>query len=316
MTTSRLRQKLARTESSTLIVRARKLAAGFSAGTHRAEKKGSGVEFAGHRAYTPGDDLRHLDRHAWLRHQRLLVRESFSDTDRSVHLIVDATSSMDYAGHGAATHPRKIDMAILLAATLGFVSQTKGDRVGLTTVTDAAPVTAKPAGGREHFERILSDLERLDEGSHRSRKETAVSRTRADWRALFHTLGTLLPRGTLVFVLSDYLDFTESDARDLASLGTHRRTIRAAQILTQSEIDFPFEGSIRLRNPETGQEVETEASSVRRDYKRALADLTETLTRAIERQAGSFLRISTADSPEHCLRTLALGPVSAPRRAR
>ena len=71
------------------------------AGAHRSARKGAGVEFGGHRAYTPGDDLRHLDMRSLLRHDHLLVRQFETETDRALRLVVDASASMGYRGSRA-----------------------------------------------------------------------------------------------------------------------------------------------------------------------------------------------------------------------
>ncbi len=289
-------------------MRAQQLAAGWAAGTHRAERKGSGVEFAGHRAYTPGDDLRRLDRHALLRHGRLLIREFLSDTERSVHLIVDATSSMNYRGQQGSQTSSKLELALLLAAALGFIAMQAGDRIGLSAVTDAEVITFLPRGTRESFERILSLLETLDEAASAKTPATdKQSPPNVDWNRLFSSLGASLPRGTVIFVLSDFLDSNDEALRSLAALATRRRALRVAQILTREEVDFPFEGTLRLRDLETGDEVETEAASVRGRYQRALFDLKSDLGRQILGQGGQFLELFASDPPDVSLRALASG---------
>lgn len=308
VTSSRLRKELARAQASTLILRARELAAGWAAGAHRAERKGSGVEFAGHRGYTPGDDLRHLDRHALLRHGRLLIREFLSDTERSVHLLVDATPSMLYRGSLGASKPSKAELSLLLAAALGFIGQSNGDRIGLTTITQDEVFSVKPRGGREAFERVLHQLEKLDDDLKdpppvaKSKEQPGIN-----WNQVFSSLGVSLPRGTLILAFSDFLDIAREEQRALAALSTRRRALRAVQVLTRDEVEFPFEGSVRLRDVETGLEVETEASSVRREYRAALSELTANLKSETTRQGGQFLRILTEDSVDVSLRSLASG---------
>ncbi len=304
---SRLRKNLARAEASSLTLRAKELASGWAAGAHRAERKGSGVEFAGHRAYTPGDDLRRLDRHALLRHGRLLIREFLSDTERSVHLIIDASTSMLYRGAGAAEASSKLEVALLLSAALGFIAQNVGDRVGLTTVSETEVFSILPRGGRETFERLLHRLEALDEEARKPPQAIRPTERRPDWGKAFASLGSGLPRGTLIFAFSDFLDAAEGETKALAALATQRRALRAVQILTPEEVAFPFDGSIRLRDLETGTEVETEAASVRGRYMRALADLESSLRREISAQRGQFLRLSTTDSVDISLRQLASG---------
>src|SRR5690606_31952174 len=132
----------------------------------------------------------------------------------------------------------------------------------------------KPRGGREALERVLhrlethyEDFQQADFHQPSSSSQSPVPKPMvAPWRATFSYLGATLPRGSLALVLSDFLDMTPPEVTALAAISTRRRAVRAAQILTTSEVDFPFQGTIRLLDPETGREVETEASSVRQHY--------------------------------------------------
>ncbi len=89
-----------------LRLKARAIAEGVYAGAHRSFRKGAGVEFGGQRPYVPGDDLRFIDRRALLRHDKLMVREFETETDRAVWLCVDATASMSFRGAGAPRSTR------------------------------------------------------------------------------------------------------------------------------------------------------------------------------------------------------------------
>ena len=141
-----------------LRIRARMVAEGVYAGAHRSARKGAGVEFGGHRAYTPGDDLRWLDVRSLLRHDHLLVRQFETETDRALRLVVDATASMGYRGSGAPAS--KIAWASLVAAALARVAIRSGDPVGLGFIGGAPQALGVPvSGGREAFERVVDALE-------------------------------------------------------------------------------------------------------------------------------------------------------------
>src|SRR4051812_1532950 len=148
-----------------LRLRSRLVAEGVYAGAHRSARRGAGVEFGGHRPYTPGDDLRWLDRRSLLRHDRLLVRQFETETDRALRLIVDATASMGYRGVRAPG--AKLAFSALVAAALARIAVGSGDPVGLTYLggqrkdessrNGLAPSRAVPvSGGRESFERVLA----------------------------------------------------------------------------------------------------------------------------------------------------------------
>src|SRR5213078_1409195 len=103
-----------------LALRSREVAEGAYAGAHRSARRGAGVEFGGHREYTPGDDLRWLDRRSLLLHDRLLVRQFETETVRALRIVVDATASMGY--RGARAPGAKLAFASLVAAALTRVA--------------------------------------------------------------------------------------------------------------------------------------------------------------------------------------------------
>lgn len=314
-----LRRRFAEELDSPLRVVAQKLAHGMSSGAHRALRKGSGIEFAGHRPYTPGDDLRHLDRHALLRHGRLLIREFHTDTERAIHLLADASSSMSHRGLDPL-RPSKAERALLLAAALGFAGSGAGDRVGFSMVGGGEPSFAPPRAGREALERTISALELHDQrlrgtsasvptprGSNRA-VLTASEITQRWLRTLDH-LGARLPRGTVLFVLSDFLDWNPLLTDALVRICTRGRTVRALQVLTRDEVSFPFEGALRLVDPETGQEVETEAGAVRAQYQERLDALTRGVSGQLGAHGGLLFRHVTDEPIDSALYPLAWGVV-------
>src|SRR5258705_676011 len=115
-----------------LRLRSRLVAEGVYAGGHRSARRGAGVEFGGHRAYTPGDDLRWLDRRSLLRHDRLVVRQFETETDRALRLVVDATASMGYRSTTGRAPGAKLAFASLIAAALARIAVASGDPVGLS----------------------------------------------------------------------------------------------------------------------------------------------------------------------------------------
>lgn len=326
MKATSFRQKLAHSVRVTFRVRARQLAQGWSAGAHRAARNGSGIEFAGHRAYTPGDDLRHLDHHALLRHGRLLIREFHTDTERAVHLLVDVTDSMHYTGQKRGVSQKrdasqqrskngeaaetKAERALLLAAALAYLAHSSGDALGLSWIDSERAETIPPRLGNDWFERILHQLETLYERKPQHEKNSPAKSSEAgqkEWRRMFIGLGVALPRGTVIMALSDFLDLDDKLCRELGRLCSRRRSLRTLQILCDDEASFPFEGAIRLKDPETGLEIETDAKAVRAGYLQAFGAQTDMLRSNITGMGGEFERHLIEESPSDALRHLSLG---------
>ncbi|HSC88074.1 MAG TPA: DUF58 domain-containing protein [Polyangiaceae bacterium] len=294
--TEKLRRRLAEHAPGRANLRTRLLAAGLGGGQHRSERRGSGVEFAGHREYYPGDDLRHLDRHALLRHGRHLIREFHSETERALWLVVDGSASMSYRGEGQAES--KLGTALLLAGGLALLTRSSADPLGLCLLGTAAP-GLPPRAGLPHVEHVLSELDALDAldggDSSESQPLDADALTRLFVPRLAH-VAQRAKRGSTLVVLSDLLDPEGSWWRELPILAGGRRRLVVVQVLDRSEVEFSLRGSLRLRDPESGAIVDTEGERARQGYLRALAAHTDSIEREVASRGGAFLRLIT-DEP-------------------
>lgn len=293
-----LRAELGRLDVTPLRLLSRKLASGHQLGMHHSRKKGSGLEFLGHREYVPGDDLRHLDRRALLRHGRYLIREFQVETERPLHLIVDRSASMrfgDASGLGEGT-PTKLELACLLAGASTLLARRANDPVGLTYYDSniSSPAFFMPRAGMEQVERIFSALED---------PEPARSSEGASSPLLLET-GSRVPRGTTIFWFSDFLETVERVAEQLSLLASRQRTVVLVQILSKTELEFPLRGPLTLKDPETELRLECEGDAVRAQYlERLRAHLAELLTAATTRGA-ALLSARTDEDPRAILRNL------------
>jgi len=278
-----------------LRLKARSVADGVYAGSHKSPRKGSGVEFGGHRAYVPGDDLRYIDRHALMRHGALLIREFETETDRDLWLFVDATKSMSYAGPGAPGP--KYGFAALLAAALAYVAVRTGDRVALDFLGGQGARSVPPRAGRDAFERIVTALEDVepdgDLSEDRAQIEQALGQAQRSAR-----------RGAIQVVLTDLLDFPSGSLDALTTLTTRSRSLQVVQVLSPAERDFPFEGAVQLRGLEGKSLVETDAAQARKSYLAALAAAQRQAAEQLLPRGGRLLSCSTADSAELLVRKI------------
>jgi len=278
-----------------LRVRARLVAEGVYAGAHRSARKGAGVEFGGHRQYTPGDDLRHLDVRSLLRHDHLLVREFETETDRALRLVVDASASMGYRGKKAPG--AKLAFAALCAAALARIAVKSGDPVGLGFIGGAPavrPVSVR--GGRAVFERVVDALEsQVPEGN-----------VLADVSALDRTLGALARsarRGSIVVIFSDLLDLPPEAPERVGMIATRGRVVVVVQTLDPDEKTFPFDTTVRLRALEGTTVVETDEAA-RERYLAALAALEDSWRRALVGRGARFITTTTDSDPVAAVRAI------------
>jgi uncharacterized protein (DUF58 family) len=267
-----------------LRLRARIVAEGAWAGMHPSPRRGSGVEFGGHRAYTPGDDLRFIDRHALMRHGELMIREFETETDRDLRLLVDGTPSMAYKS--ARGPVEKLGYAALIAAALAKITVDGGDRVALDWIggDKARPLPAM--GGGEAFERAASMLEDTKPGAVGARGLDAALAASERSR-----------RGTIVVLLSDLLDLPETTIERVTALGAHRRVVIALQVLDPEELEFSFAGPVRLKSLEGDTLIDTDADAVRQGYLAAMAALRSDWEKRLAARGGRLVTAATSDDP-------------------
>ncbi|MBL8610460.1 MAG: DUF58 domain-containing protein [Myxococcales bacterium] len=278
-----------------LRLRARVVAEGVWAGAHRSARRGAGIEFGGHREYSPGDDLRWLDRRSLLRHERLLVRQFETETDRALRLVVDATASMGYRGERAPG--AKLAWAAVVAAALARVAITTGDPVGLSFIGGGPATRPVPvSGGRESCERILAALERSTPEGDAVAEEAMVDR-------VVGSIARTARRGSIVVVLSDLLDLPQGSLEAVATLAGRGRVLVVVQVLDPDEVDFPFDGPVRLRGAEGTAVVETDAGA-RDGYLARLAELTGHWDRELVGRGARLLRARTDEPPTATLRAI------------
>jgi uncharacterized protein (DUF58 family) len=278
-----------------LRLRARSLSSGLYTGAHRSLRRGSGIEFGGHRDYVPGDDLRRLDHRALMRHGKLLVREFETETDRSVHLLVDRTASMGFKSESAPG--AKLAYASLLVAAMARIALSSGDPVSLDWLGKSEAPRLPSASGREAFERIVAALEVIQADARAPLSSADVVRQ-------------LLPvsrtgrRGSIAMVFSDLLDLPDDAVRLVLGLSGKRRTVVVVQVLDPVELTFPFDGTVRLRASESENVVETDARQAKGRYLEALRALQARWRAETERRGGIFMTVSTAEEPLTVLQRL------------
>ena len=242
-------ERLARVEFA-----ARGAVDGFTAGRHRSVRKGASSEFAEHRAYQPGDDLRKLDWKLVARRQRLFVREFVDETNLRATIALDCSGSMSYRGEQAVGGLDKFDYARHLAGCLAYLLVRQQDGAGLVTfdtkVRKHLPAKASPAQVRQVLE--------LVDGA-KCGGETEVA-------AVLHEVAERIPRRGVVFVVSDLFCDADELLKALHHFRFRHHEVVLLQVLAEEERVFPFEQMLEFQDAETGERLHVDASAVRREY--------------------------------------------------
>ncbi len=290
-----LRAKVDWGNLSPLRLRARILADGVWAGVHRSARRGTGIEFGGFREYVPGDDLRFLDRRSLLRFERLQVRQFETETDRAVRLLVDASASMAYVGTRAIAS--KYAYAALLAAALAHVANASGDPSGLAFLAGEKRLILPLARGREAFERTVAALEAqtvLGEGRGAAHDQILDALDLAAKSSR---------RGSIIAVFSDLADLPLESADRFAALAARGRRAVVVRVNDPDELDFPFQGSLRLRSLEGKTVVETDGQAKVRYLERFLA-WERSLEESLVPRGVRLVYVATNEEPEKALRRI------------
>jgi uncharacterized protein (DUF58 family) len=287
-----------------LRLKARAVAEGVYAGAHRSFRKGAGVEFGGQRPYVPGDDLRFFDRRALLRHDRLMVREFETETDRALWLCLDATASMSYRGDGAPG--AKLAFAGLCASALARIAVASGDPVGLAWIGGVGVHGLPPMAGREAFDRVVGAIEGAGAAGDGQTGTNAFERALAP-------VGRRARRGSILVLFSDLLDLPPDALSTFSALGTGGRALVAVRVLDPSERDLGFRGTVRLRALEGDAVVEADADQVRPLYRERLAGIASAWERELKARGGRLLDVTTSDSATEVVRAILLAAAEARR---
>jgi uncharacterized protein (DUF58 family) len=227
-------------------------------GERRSPRRGHSVEFADYRAYGHGDDLRYVDWNIYGRLDRLHVKLFVDEEDLCLHLLVDASASMEFGT------PRKLDYALRVAAALGFVGLVSHERVGIGILRARVVEGWPPARGRNQVVALLDFLARVEAGG-----PTRLTEALGEYALRAREPG-------LAVVISDLLDPQGFEA-GLRSLLERRFDVHVIQVLDPAELNPELGGDLRLHDAETGETRDVTVDA------EALRGYRERLTRFLER---------------------------------
>lgn len=261
---------------SRLDIATRKLLQGRMKGEKRSKKRGRSVEFADHRPYAAGDDLRFLDWSIYARLDRLMIKLFMEEEDQHVYVLVDASASMDYG------RPNKLRYALRAAAALGYIGLINMNRVGVGVFSSSLDRTFRPERGRRNLRKLLRFLEETRPGG------------RTDLGAACKRFALEHPRRGVVVIISDFLD--RRGYEDAVRYFIARRMdVFCMQVLAPQELDPPLAGDLKLADVEDGDVTEVTVSGpLLTAYKKNLAALVGGLREFCHRRGARFLSVSTA----------------------
>ena len=233
-----------------LKVRARAVVEGVLSGLHKSPLQGQSVEFAQHKEYAPGDELRHLDWKALARFDKYYIKRYEHETNLRSALVVDASGSMGY-GSGALN---KLDVARTLAGALAFLLVRQQDAAGISILAGNSVSDVPPRSSASHLTAVLDTLEAV-----RASGPTNL------FGAADH-LAEKLPRRALVVVFSDLFDDRSDALARLLALRARKHDVAVFHLVDPAELTFPFDDPTLFLSMEDERRIEVHPREIKQSY--------------------------------------------------
>jgi uncharacterized protein (DUF58 family) len=289
---------------------ARTVVDGFVNGLHRSPHLGSSTDFAEHRSYMPGDDIRGIDWKLYARTDRYYVKQFEADTNTNFMVLLDVSPSMRYRGSPEGTGSvSKLDYGCYLAAALAYFSSTQRDRVGIATF-DQDIVEYVPASSK-HLRLVLHALERTARGAaaESERRPGAPAGTpsrAATLEAPLQKLTESLRRRSIVLLISDLYEEPDAVLSALANVRGRGNDMIVFHLLDRNEIEFPFADATNFVDLETGERMPVIPEYLRAQYREVVAQHTATLGRRMREQRIDYALFDTSKPLDKALFTYLL----------
>jgi uncharacterized protein (DUF58 family) len=237
-----------------LQLRARLMVEGYVSGVHRSPFHGFSIEFAEHREYAPGDDLRYLDWKVFGRTDKYCLKQYEEETNLICYLLLDTSESMRYQSSAAAMS--KLEYAQSAAAALAYLILQQQDSVGLVTFDHEIRALIRPSSSPSRMEQLVQVM------------EESVPERKTATGAIFHELAERFKKRGIIIVLSDLFDDVDSMMAGLKHFRHRRHEVVLLQVLDPAELDFPFQQPTLFQGLEQLPDVLVDPRALRKAYLR------------------------------------------------
>ena len=262
---------------------ARTVVDGFLQGIHRSPHLGLSLDFAEHRQYMPGDDIRRIDWKLYGRTDRFYLKLFEAETSANFVIALDISKSMSFGTHAVT----KLDYARYLAAALSFFSQRQRDRVGLATF-DHEIVEYIPPSTR-HLQRILHVLTRAEPGRPGVLRDPLMR------------LGDNLHHRGIILVVSDFYEEPEQVIDSIRHLRARGHDVIVFHVLDPAELEFPFESAASFRDMESDKMIPIVPDRLAAEYRALIGEHTEELARLFTGSRIDYTVLDTSKPLDHAL---------------
>jgi uncharacterized protein (DUF58 family) len=256
---------------------------GFINGLHRSPYFGASVDFAEHRGYMPGDDIRRVDWKLYARTDRYYLKEYEADTNANFSVILDISKSMTFASRGVS----KLEYGKYICACLAYFAQKQRDRIGCITF-DSDIVTHIPPSAK-HLERVLHTLDRVK------------SERRGDLKVPMQKMAEHFGRRGILLIVSDLYEDPEAVIDAIKPLRFRGNDIIVFHVLDPAEIEFTFDEASSFQDLETGEQIPVVPSALAGEYRRLVQEHISALSSRMSQNRVDYALLNTATPLDYAL---------------
>lgn len=276
-----------------LELRARHIVEGYVSGVHRSPYHGFSIEFAEHREYVQGDDLRYVDWKVFGKSDKIYLKQYEEETNLISYLLLDTSESMRYQGPDSPMS--KLDYAKCIAASLAYLILQQQDSVGLVTFDQKINTLIRASTNPSHLKQMLHVMENAP-----AEKKTATG-------PIFHDLAERLKKRGAVIILSDLFDDVKSLLAGLKHFRHRRHEVILFHILDPAELDFPFRKVTLFKGLEQLADVLSDPQSLRKAYLKEIDNYLKEIKTGCRAQRADYQLVRT-DRPIDVILSSFLGP--------
>ena len=277
-------------------LRALTLVDGLRVGDQASPMRGFSIEFAQHREYVPGDDLRHLDWRGYARTERFIVKQYDQETNYTAHILLDLSGSMAYGKPGES----KYEQAQLLAAVISQVGISQANAIGIKILEEPQPgepaPNLPPSTKPDRLRLLLDSISRRKPIPERNR-ETQVPIIETAIRELSDKVG----RRGLVVIISDLFEPWEPLMAQMQGLRIRGHDVMVLHVLHSHEIDLPWEGQVQFEDLESSDFLLTQPHLLRASYQKALQDWLEQIKSFCTKSRIEYVLVPSDQPPDESL---------------
>ena len=285
-----------------LDLQARLVVEGFISGMHRSPFHGFSVEFASHREYAPGDDLKHLDWKVHARTDRWVIKQYEEETNLKATFILDASESMHYSSD-SSNGLTKYQYAAAVAASLSFLLLQQQDAVGLAVFDDQLRMYVPPSANPNQIKALVHAIDVVE-----PREKTEIE-------SICHSLAEKISRRGLICLVSDLFTDIDGLLRGLQHFRHYDHEVMVMQVMDQDELEFPFQGNTMFRGLEKMGKLLIEPRGLRQAYLDAVNNFTREVRQKCVANRIDYKLISTKDHLDAALLSFLAARAAAARKA-